>query len=383
MVLNPQCKVGWIQMVGAGSAPSGKAPYISHVTIVPANCLEEAAQRESTRPLAFAPQLWLGTPMSVHHHDDHHPDRHDHHHAHGTGQGGYGRAFAIGIALNVGFVIVEGGAGWQAGSMALIADAGHNLSDVLGLLMAWAAFALSTRPASARYTYGLRGSSILAALFNAIFLLVACGAITLGAVQRFIDPAPVQSGMMMAVAAIGIAINLGTALLFLRGRHHDLNIRGAFLHMAADAAVSAGVVVAGLVVAETGLLWIDPAISLVIVAVIVAGTWGLFRDALTMSLQGVPGGIDSAAVTSKLAGLPGVEAVHHVHIWPTSTTEVALTAHLVMGEGTAGDAFLSRSARLMHDEFGIGHSTFQIEHGACADDEDCSRRTPAPVHHHH
>jgi cobalt-zinc-cadmium efflux system protein len=312
----------------------------------------------------------------VHHHQ--HPD-----HGHGGGTDEYGRAFAIGIALNLGFVVIEAVAGWISGSIALIADAGHNLSDVLGLLMAWAAFALSKRPASARFTYGLRGSSILAALFNAVFLLIACGAITLGAIQRFVRPAPIEADMMMIVAAIGIVINLGTALLFLRGRHHDLNIRGAFLHMAADAAVSAGVVVAGLLVAWSGRLWIDPAVSLVIVAVIVAGTWGLFRDSLTMSLQGVPGGIDTESVKSRLAGLPGVDAVHHVHIWPTSTTEVALTAHLVMPQG-GGDGFLSQTARLMRDEFRIGHSTFQIEQGACADEvEDCSRASHARHHHAH
>lgn len=318
--------------------------------------------------------------MAAHRHD--HP-HHDHAPAHSPASAGYGRAFAIGIALNFAFVVVEAGAGWISGSIALIADAGHNLSDVLGLVMAWAALALAKRPPSARYTYGLRGSSILAALFNAIFLLIACGAITLGAIQRLARPEPLEPGMMMAVAAIGIVINLGTALLFLRGRHEDLNIRGAFVHMASDAAVSAGVVVAGLLVAETGRLWIDPAVSLAIVAVIVIGTWGLFRDALTMSLQGVPGGIDSAAVTARLAALPGVEAVHHVHIWPTSTTEVALTAHLLMPEGAGGDSFLSHTARLVRDEFRIGHSTFQIEHGACADDlEDCSHDPRAQPHGH-
>lgn len=327
--------------------------------------------------------------MAAHRHDHHGTGRHGrdhghgHSHSHSHAPGEYGRAFAIGIILNLGFVIVEAAAGWVAGSMALIADAGHNLSDVLGLMMAWAAFALSKRPASARYTYGLRGSSILAALFNAIFLLIACGAITLGAIQRFIRPAPVESGMMMAVAAIGIVINLGTALLFLRGRHSDLNIRGAFLHMAADAAVSAGVVAAGLLVAWTGRLWIDPAISLVIVAVIVIGTWGLFRDSLTMSLHGVPGGIDSDRVKARLSGLAGVDAVHHVHIWPTSTTEVALTAHLLMPEPGNRDAFLAETARLMRDEFGIGHSTFQIEQGDCADEAAaCSHPPHANPHHH-
>ncbi len=319
--------------------------------------------------------------MASHHHD-HAGPHHGHAHSHAPVE--YGRAFAIGIILNLGFVIIEAGAGWISGSIALIADAGHNLSDVLGLLMAWAAFALSKRPASARYTYGLRGSSILAALFNAIFLLIACGAITLGAIQRFMEPAPVESGMMIAVAAVGIVINLGTALLFLRGRHDDLNIRGAFLHMAADAAVSAGVVLAGLLVAFTGLLWVDPAISIVIVMVIVIGTWGLFRDSLSMSLAGVPGGIDTAKVTARLAGLPGVEAVHHVHIWPVSTTEVALTAHLLMPQPEGRDAFLAGTAKLMRDEFRIGHSTFQIEQGACADEiDDCAHKPHAHHHHEH
>ena len=318
-----------------------------------------------------------------HHHGHDHGPAHDHGHGHGHGHSHapreFGRIFAIGVALNLGFVIVEGAAGWVSGSIALIADAGHNLSDVLGLLMAWAAYALSKRPASARYTYGLRGSSILAALFNAILLLIACGAITLGAIQRLFEPEPVASGMMMIVAAIGIVINLGTALMFMRGGEDDLNIRGAFLHMAADAGVSVGVVLAGLIVSQTGLLWIDPAISLVIVAVIVVSTWGLFRDSLVMSLQGVPGRIDTAKVTARLAGLPGVEAVHHVHIWPTSTTEVALTAHLLMPEAGGSDAFLASTAQLMRTEFRIGHSTFQIEQGACADEQpDC-----APAAHAH
>jgi cobalt-zinc-cadmium efflux system protein len=313
-----------------------------------------------------------------------HHDHSGHGHGHDHSPANYGRAFAIGIALNLGFVAVEGLAGLWSGSIALIADAGHNLSDVLGLLMAWAAWALAKRPASARYTYGLRGSSILAALFNAILLFVACGAITLGAVQRFVRPAPVESDTMMIVAGIGIVINLGTALLFLRGREHDLNIRGAFLHMAADAAVSAGVVAAGFLVGRTGLLWIDPAISLAIVAVIVIGTWGLFRDSLVMSLAGVPGRIDPAKVTARLSALPGVAAVHHVHIWPTSTTETALTAHLVMPDAPGDDDFLLSTARLVREEFGIGHATFQIERGRCADgDAECVERHHAHDHEHH
>lgn len=310
-----------------------------------------------------------------HHHG--HDHGHDHGHAHGAGHShapaDFGRAFAIGVSLNIAFVIVEAGAGWFADSIALIADAGHNLSDVLGLLMAWAAVALSKRAPSARYTYGLRGSSILAALFNAIFLLIACGAIALGAIQRFFHPAPVETGIMMLVAAVGIVINLGTALMFMRGGKDDINIRGAFLHMAADAAVSAGVVIAGLIVAFTGADWIDPAMSLVIVAVIVVGTWGLFRDSLTMSLQGVPARIDTAEVTACLGSLPGVTAVHHVHIWPTSTTETALTAHLLMPDAAGDDAFLRETNALMVKRFRIGHSTFQIERGQCPDEHpDCT-----------
>ncbi|MBP8232298.1 MAG: cation transporter [Rhizorhabdus sp.] len=316
-------------------------------------------------------------------HSDHDHSGHGHGaHGHSHAPKEFGRAFAIGVTLNLAFVIVEGLAGLASGSIALVADAGHNLSDVLGLLMAWAAYALSKRPASARYTYGLRGSSILAALFNAILLLIACGAIALGAIQRLFEPEPIQSGMMMAVAAVGIVINLGTALLFLRGGEDDLNIRGAFLHMAADAAVSAGVVVAGLIVAETGALWIDPAISIVIVAVIVIGTWGLFRDSLLMSLAGVPSRIDPAKVAARLGSLPGVTAVHHIHIWPTSTTETALTAHLVMPDLAEQDGFLVSTARLVRDEFNIGHATFQIERGRCAD-ADCAEGASGDGRHDH
>lgn len=311
--------------------------------------------------------------MSSHaHHHDHGAHEHSHGHGHGHSHGhdhgpmSYGRAFAIGITLNTVFVGIEAGAGWLADSVALIADAGHNLSDVLGLFMAWGAYVLSKRPASERYTYGLRSSSIVAALLNAILLLVACGAIMLGAIERLIEPVAPEGGMMIAVAGAGIVVNLGTALLFMKGGN-DLNIRGAFLHMMADAAVSAGVVVAGLLVLYTGLTWIDPAVSIVVVGVIVAGTWGLFRHSLTLALQGVPQGIDPAAVGHTLQALPGVSAVHHVHIWPVSTTETALTAHLLMPDG-ADDAFLATSAATIKRDFGIGHSTFQIERGECADD---------------
>jgi cobalt-zinc-cadmium efflux system protein len=287
------------------------------------------------------------------HHD------HDHHH----GPADFGRAFAWGTMLNLGFVAVEGAAGILTDSVALLADAGHNLSDVLGLLVAWAGLELAKRPASKRFTYGLRGSSILAALANSVLLLVAVGAIGWEAIQRFQAPPAIEGAAVMIVAAIGIIVNLSTALLFARGRKGDVNIRGAYLHMAADAAVSAGVVIGGGLILLTGAAWIDPAISLVIVAVILWGTWGLARESLTMALQAVPAGIDADAVEHALAALPGVSRVHDLHIWPMSTTEAALTAHLVMPAGHPGDAFLmDLQHRLAHD-FRIDHTTVQIELG--------------------
>ena len=284
---------------------------------------------------------------------------HDHHHAHGPAD--FGRAFAIGTALNLAFVAVEGTAGFLTDSVALLADAGHNLSDVLGLLVAWAGAELAKRPASKRFTYGFRGSSILAALANSVLLFVACGAIGLEAIQRFTDPPAIPGKIVMLVAAAGIVVNLATALLFARGRHHDLNIRGAYLHMAADAAVSVGVVIGGGLILLTGARWIDPAISLVIVAVILWSSWGLARESVTMALQAVPDGIDAEEVERALTALPGVARVHDLHIWPMSTTEAALTAHLVMPGGHPGDAFLiDLQHRLAHD-FRIDHTTVQIE----------------------
>jgi len=284
-----------------------------------------------------------------------------HHHDHAPAD--FGRAFAIGTALNLGFVAVEGAAGFLTDSVALLADAGHNLSDVLGLLVAWGAAELAKRPASKRFTYGLRGSSILAALANALLLLVAVGAITLEAVQRLGAPPPVQGGAVMAVAGMGIVINGLTAMLFARGRHGDANIRGAYLHMAADAVVSAGVVVAGGLILLTGKAWIDPVISLVIVAVILWSTWGLLTESLAMALGAVPPRIDPGKVEATLCALPGVTRVHDLHIWPMSTTEAALTAHLVIPGGHPGDAFLTDlQHRLAHD-FGIDHTTVQIELG--------------------
>ena len=270
-------------------------------------------------------------------------------------------AFAVGISLNLTFVAVEFTYGVLANSVALMADAGHNLSDVLGLVIAWIASALSKRAPSSRYTYGLGGSSILAALFNAVLLLVAVGAIAWEAVLRLFHPEPVASGTVMIVATIGIIVNGVTAGLFASGRKGDLNIRGAFLHMIADAAVSAGVVVAGMIMLYTGWLWLDPLTSLVIVGVIVWGTWSLLRESLAMSVNAVPSAIDPLAVRRYLESCAGVTAVHDLHIWPLSTTENALTAHLVFPGGHPGDEFLLTAATQLWQRFGIGHTTLQIE----------------------
>jgi cobalt-zinc-cadmium efflux system protein len=304
-----------------------------------------------------------------HHGHAHHADRpghDDHDHDHGLHGGhshaptDFGTAFAIGIALNTGFVIAETAFGFASNSMALVADAGHNLSDVLGLVVAWTAAILSKRLPSARYTYGLRGSSILAALFNAVFLLVAVGAIGWEAILRLFKPEPVAETTVMVVAAIGIFVNGITAWLF-SGRKGDLNIRGAYLHMLADAVVSAGVVAAGLVILLTGLAWIDAVTSLVIVGVIIWGTWELLRDSVAMSLGAVPRGIDPVAVRAFLARCEGVAQVHDLHIWPMSTTEVALTCHLVLPGGAPGDCYLHDIAQRLQHEFGIAHATIQVE----------------------
>lgn len=288
-----------------------------------------------------------------------------HGHAHAPAE--FGGAFLIGIVLNTAFVAVEATFGFISGSMALVADAGHNLSDVLSLALAWAAATAARKPASARYTYGYKSSTILAALANAGLLLVAVGAILFETIGRIGEPPAVQGETMVWVAAIGIAINAGTALLFMRGRHDDLNIRGAFLHMAADALVSLGVVVAGLAILWTGQRWIDPAMTLIIVTVIAWGTWGLLKDSVRMSLLGVPDSVDCDAVRAYLAGLPGVSQVHHLHIWPMSTTETALTAHLVMPGGHPGDAFLRDIGEELMHHHRIGHATVQIEMDrACA-----------------
>lgn len=284
---------------------------------------------------------------------------HDHSHSHEPAD--FGRAFAIGITLNLAFVATEIVFGVLSGSMALLADAGHNLSDVLGLVIAWGGAILSRRPPSPRYTYGLRGSSILAALLNALLLLVAIGAIAWEAIRRFSEPQPVAGWTVMIVAGIGIIINTATALLFARGRKGDLNIRGAFLHMAADAAVSAGVLLAGLLIILTGATWIDPVVSLLIAAIVFLGTWGLLKASVQMSLGAVPSGIDVEEVRAELASLLGVTKVHDLHVWPISTTEAALTAHLVMPAGHPGDAFLAEIQDRVERRFHIQHCTIQIE----------------------
>ncbi|HWG79065.1 MAG TPA: cation diffusion facilitator family transporter [Stellaceae bacterium] len=290
---------------------------------------------------------------------------HQHHHHDAEAAPGMGAVFASGIALNLGFVLAEAAFGVIGHSVALIADAGHNLGDVLGLAIAWGAAALARRRPSHRYTYGLRSSSILAALFNAIVLLIAVGAIAVEAVNRFAAPQPVATGIVMVVAAIGIAVNGATALLLRRGHHHrrDANVRAAFLHAAADAGVSLGVVLTAALVLATGWLWLDPAASLVVALIIVAGSWRLLRDAVNMALDAVPAGIDPAAVRAHLAAFAGVRAVHDLHIWPMSTTETALTCHLVMPAGHPGDHALAILAAELNARFGIEHATIQVETG--------------------
>ena len=292
----------------------------------------------------------------AHRHDDHVHDGHTH------GPVSYGRAFFIAAVLNTVFIVAEVLYGLKANSLALLADAGHNVSDVLGLLLSWGAWHMSKRAPSSRYTYGLRSTSILAALVNSLLLFVAISGIAWEAIQRFGTEQPVAGSIVMGVAALGIAINGFTAFLFARGQH-DLNIKATFLHLASDAAVSAAVVVVGFVIIRTGWLWLDPVISLAIAAVILIGSWGLLRDAVKLALHAVPTGIDSAEVQSFLAAAPAVCAVHDLHIWGMSTTETALSAHLVMTAGHPGDGFLETLALELHEKFAIGHTTIQIEVG--------------------
>jgi cobalt-zinc-cadmium efflux system protein len=293
------------------------------------------------------------------------PHRHSHHHGHGHvySAASHGMAFAIGTALNLAFALIELGVGFFANSLALISDALHNFSDVVGLLLAWGAAWLATWRPTASHTYGYRRVSILAALGNAALLFAATGAILTEAVRRLLAPEPVAAGLVLWVAAIGIAINTATALLFMRGRHRDLNIRGAFLHMVGDAAVSFGVVVAALLIGWTGRLWLDPAVSLAVAAVILATTWGLTRDALNLAVDAVPAGIDPHAVEEYLAGLPGVTEVHDLHIWAMSTTETALTVHLVRPNAGLDDHLLNDTCHTLEHRFGIHHATIQIEAG--------------------
>ena len=290
---------------------------------------------------------------------------HSHNQTNISGQN-FNKAFGIGIILNVAYIIVEVVYGVLINSMALLADAGHNFSDVLGLLLAWGAAYLAKTAATEKRTYGLRKSTILAAFFNAIILMIAVGAITIEAIRKLIYPEPVQGSTMMIVAGIGFVINAITALLFIKGREKDLNIKGAFLHMAADAGVSLGVVIAGLLIIYTNWLWIDPVMSLIIVLVITIGTWGLLKDSFQLSMDAVPKGIDLKEVGSYLKSVNGVKEVHDLHIWAMSTTETALTAHLVIPDETKDDYFLKKICGELYSRFGIEHSTIQIEKSAQA-----------------
>jgi cobalt-zinc-cadmium efflux system protein len=314
-----------------------------------------------------------------HDHHDHGAHKHDHGHSHGHhhhhAPKDMGRAFAIGVGLNTAFVAVEVAAGFWAGSMALLADAGHNLSDVLALLLAWGATILAKRAPTGRRTYGLRKGTILASLANAVFLLLAIGAIVSESVQRLSAPHTVATNTVMLTAALGVAINTATALLFMRGAKGDINVRGAFLHMAGDAAVSVAVVIGAGVIALTGLQWIDPALSLAIAVFIVFGTWGLLRDSVNLALDGVPREIDAAEVRAWLAALPGVQEIHDLHIWAMSTTETALTAHVIRPANDDGDSFLHDACEGLAHRFNIGHATLQVE----TDADNACRLAPAGV----
>ena len=311
--------------------------------------------------------------MTVHHDHDHHDHTRGHRHAHDHGHShahshshapaSFGTAFAIATVLNIALVVIQATYGVLAHSMALLADAGHNAGDVLALVLAGASYAISQRHPTERYTYGFRSTSIMAALINATVLLVVTGAIAWAAIERLSAPQPVPGVTVMVVAALAIVINGTAAAILARGNKDDLNVYGAFLHLAADAAVSAGVVVAGLIILVTGWLWVDPVASLLISAVIVWSTWGVLRDAAKMSLQGVPSQIDPGAVRVYLQSLPAVVEVHDLHIWPMSTTETALTCHLVMPDGYPEGDFFDVVYVGLHQRFGIGHPTIQIERG--------------------
>jgi cobalt-zinc-cadmium efflux system protein len=295
--------------------------------------------------------------MSAGHSHSHHDD--------------FSRAFALGIGLNIAFVVIEAVFGFLANSMALLADAGHNLSDVLGLLVAWAGAVMAQRTASARFTYGLKKAPILAALANSLILLVAVGAIGAEAIRRMFHPSTSDGGTVMAVAATGILLNGATALLFARGRRQDVNIRGAYLHMAADAAVSAAVVVSGLIILLTGQRWVDPVMSLIVAIVILWGSIDLFKESIWLSLAAAPSGIAVDEVEAALAALEDVDAVHDLHVWPLSTTETALTAHIVTQRAGYPDEILARARAVLHDRFHIEHCTIQVEREHSADHRDC------------
>lgn len=310
-----------------------------------------------------------------HAHDTHEPLAGHSHHNHGHNHGPPGEdtplsRFAWGVALNLGFVAIEGLIGWRVDSLALLADASHNFGDVLGLLLAWGAAVLARRHATSRYTYGWRGATILAALANALLLLVAIVGIVWGAVDRLRHPVLPPGAVVIWVALAGVLINGVTAWLFVGGHKHDLNVRGAYLHMLADAGVSVAVAIAGAGMLWLGWQWLDPAISIAVAVVIFVGTWGLLRDSVALAMQAVPAGIDAEAVRAFLAGQPGVQAIHDLHIWAMSTTENAMTAHLVMPGGHPGDTFLQTVAASIGARFGIGHVTLQVEMGdngtACA-----------------
>jgi len=296
---------------------------------------------------------------------------HSHSHSHSHAPTSFGQAFAIGIALNIGFVAIETVFGFYANSMALLSDAGHNLSDVLGLMIAWAGGMMARASASPRFTYGLKKASILSALINALFLLIAVGAIGAEAIRRLFHPSHTQGGTVIVVAAIGILVNGITAFLFARGREHDINIRGAFLHMASDALVSLAVVFAGFVILWTGQEWVDPVMSLAVAVVILWGSIGLLKESVWMSLAGVPSGIDVDQVEIALGEIEGVEAVHDLHVWPLSTTETALTAHIVTAQADYPDALLESARSLLHDRFHIEHCTLQVERHHPAHHSDC------------
>lgn len=304
--------------------------------------------------------------MAAHAHG-HHDQSHAHSHAHAS----FGRAFAIGILLNLGFVIVETIAGFRADSIALVADAGHNMSDVLGLVVAWGGSWLAQMAPSARFSYGLKKASILSALINALFLLVAIGAIGAEAVRRFFHPSPTQGQTVIIVAAIGIIVNGITAWLFAKGREHDINIQGAFLHMASDALVSLAVVFAGFVILWTGQEWVDPAMSLAVALVILWSTFGLLKESVGMTLAGVPSGIDVEEVQDALEAIEGVDAVHDLHVWPLSTTETALTAHIVTSQAGYPDGLLEVARTTLHDRFRIEHCTIQVERHHPAHHRNC------------